>query len=288
MRHSTFKLNEYNIKLLKRDAHTIAQSKKISHSQALDTLAIPLGYRNWSMLMTHAKKAGIFIVKSFRRTPKSATVQVSPPTTKIVWLTMTNIAKRFGLTTPAVRKKLIESGYLKYDKFPTDKAFSNKVVQSKTMLDRFRQPTATITYYQWDASLASALFPPADEIDVFCRISNRHQATSKMEQTFSRAGKILGIEYTRRSKKEAKSLGLNPREYDACIQASHHDMHFLGDPLAFLSASNVYDVLDIWKRIKPLYESIGKKLKEINLYEGVFFQSACLALISWLWKQRFR
>lgn len=55
---NTSSLNKLAIEQMKREAKRIAKSKNISHAQALDQLAKPLGYGNWSMLMQYARKQG--------------------------------------------------------------------------------------------------------------------------------------------------------------------------------------------------------------------------------------
>ena len=63
MSNTSSPLSKLAIEQMKRDAKRIAKSQNISHAQALDQQAEPLGYANWSMLIQHENQATVVIVK---------------------------------------------------------------------------------------------------------------------------------------------------------------------------------------------------------------------------------
>lgn len=59
MSNTSHPLSKLAIEQMKREAKRIAKAKNISHASALDAIAKPLGYTNWSMLMQDVRKTGM-------------------------------------------------------------------------------------------------------------------------------------------------------------------------------------------------------------------------------------
>lgn len=300
---NTSSLNKLAIEQMKRDAKRIAKSQNISHAKALDQQAKPLGYANWSMLMQNIKKNGtsaialpqapmplVATTPALSPSPPAAPV-LAPPSVKPkksknpVFLTVTAIGKKYALTIPAVRKTLIEHGYIGSDGKPTAAAISNNAVDVKMVVDQYTSPGSTVPYYRWAEGVVASIFKPVSELDEFCHIKNRFQAERKMSKAFERAGKILGVDPEKGSQKTPKQLNLTTAQYDAFVEGHFGGLDFLGGTTRFLTAQNKDDIASIQKYLTPLVTGISKKLQSVDPAEALFFEESTKRIMQWLAKQ---
>lgn len=287
-------LNKLAIEQMKREAKRIAKSKNISHAQALDQLAKPLGYGNWSMLIQHIKKNGsvtVPMVDMPKAISPSVLPDVTPSTGKIVkakklaFYTVTAIGKKYALTIPAVRKVLVEHGYIGSDGKPTTQAINTNAVEIKMVVDQYTASGVLVPYYRWSENVVTGIFKPVSELDEFCHIKNRFQAERKMSKAFERAGNAFGLYPGKGVFKTAKELHLTKAQYDACIEGHFGGLDFLGGSTLFLTARKKEDVLYIQNYLTPLVKSLSKKLRAINPEEAFFFEESTKRIMQWLTKQ---
>ena len=289
---------------MKRDAKRIAKAKNISHAQALDQQAKPLGYANWSMLMHNVKKNGVSSIilppaLLLAATPAPTPTIVVPllptvstpsstkpvKTKKPVFFTVTAIGKKYALTVPAVRKVLIANGYIGNDGKPTASALNSNAVDVKMIEDQYTSPGTMVPYYRWAETIVASIFQPVSELDEFCHIKNRFQAENKMSRAFERAGNILGIHPEKGKQTTARKLKLTTAQYDACVEGHFGGLDFLGGTTLFLTAQNKEDVAFIQKYLTPLVKGLSRKLHEVNPDEAFFFEESTKRIMQWLAKQ---
>lgn len=266
---------------MKREAKKTALHQGILYNQALNQMAHPLGYSNWSVLIKNIQPAAIAHTQlQVFVAPK----ELSPKK----WLTVTAISETFATTIPKVRAALKQAGYIGSDGLPSTTARSLNLVQEHTIVDSYGISTGLASYYKWDQAVAEALLPAASALDQWCHVANRFEAERQMRQTFCRASKTLGFVFNDTDEDPLNTThpDLSPASYQALLDAHNGTMHFLGDANAFLTSRGKKGVAKVELNLRPLVANISRQLQKVNPTEALFFKDACANLLHWLGKQR--
>ena len=314
------------IENLKYKAKKFAKENHISHAKALDIMVLPFGYRNWSLFiqdvnkqrhaqpqptvqvigLSKAEEPIVIVPEVTSIIAANKAIDISP-TNKVAakkitkktlattaakkapkvreWMTASYIAKQYALTIPKVKKELEHHGYMDAYGQPTPKAIADAVVKSEEKPDTYNG--GLYWKHSWSNNIVTSIFKPASEVDVFCYVTSRHGLLSRVEQLFTRAGKAIGINYNGYDPTTAVKLKLTSAEYEACIEAFNHDMHFLGNPLVFLDHGvSKKEAKSIWdNNILPVANGLHTRLLSKNKKEAAFFKDALDTLMIWWLKQ---
>lgn len=275
-------LNQSAIKRIKRAAKLKALQEGMSYNQALDALAQPLGHRNWSTLARNLPTSAVLLTQ-----PMHASMAPAQTMTD-TWMTVTTISELYATTIPKVRAALKKAAYLQADGKPSPLARSLNLVQEHTIEDQYGISTGMAIYYKWSNSVAKALFPTPNAVDQWCHVANRFEADRRMQQTFARAAKAMGLIFDPNAEDQPNTThpGLHPRAYLALLDAHHGAMDFLGSSLSFFATRGKKDVKKLEFQLHPIVANIVDVLAPIDASEAQFFEQACASLLQWLGKQR--
>ena len=318
MSNTSSPLSKLAIEQMKRDAKRIAKSQNISHAQALDQQAEPLGYANWSMLMQHANQATVVIVKPLlpliaiagtptteivkavaaktktarKKTPK-VTKKVTPP--KEVWWSSADIGKEHALSVYAVRQKLTALGYIDAKGMPSKKAVSKSFSKTTMITSKYKEPGTIVPYHQWSDKFVKRIFKPITELETLSHVTSRSNAQTKMCKIFVRAGSVFGINFkkcddafeldTYNEKEAAAEFDLSVDEFGAFMEAYGQGCYFMGGPDAFSPQCTFKNTVHLLNCIEGLVDSIYPKLKERSPSEALLFKEVTTKIMEWLMDQ---